>query len=266
MSDPAATYDDGGGDVDVAQRDRATTTTSGPANEAVETTPTTNAPTPDGSDPDDAAEPTATTSPPSTASASPETPATTTPPATDTPGTPPGTYVYDISGTANGEDVSGTSTLEVAPVDAEGRQTHVQSAPDGETTTVYRHAPEGTYLESLEIESDQGSFRLEATSPYLLLPADAAPGTKTSGTLRGEDLTAEVEFTVVDIGPETSTATLHVDLSGKIQGFDVEGTMDSTIVARTSDQLAIEIDAESDIVVGGGVFRVRSDTRSVLRR
>ncbi len=227
----AATHDDDS--VDVAQQDATTTTTE----VAVEDAGTTSSPTTEPATPDP-----------------------------DAPGTTPGTYIYDTTGTANGEDVSGTTTLEVEPVAADGRQTHVQTAPDGKTTTIYRHAPEGTYLESLEVESDQGSFRLEATAPYLLLPADAGPGTTTTGTLKGEDLTADVEFTVVEVGSETSKAALHVDLSGKIQGFDVEGTMDSTIVARTSDQLALEIDAESDIEVGGGVFRVRSDTRSVLRR
>ena len=261
----AATHDDDS--VDVAQRDSTTTTTETSTTD-LESTTSTAPETTDAADPDAAPVETTTTAPPATAPPSTDDPATTQPPAPDpdAPGTTPGTYVYDTTGTANGEDISGTTTLEVAPVAADGRQTHVQSGPDGKTTTIYRHAAEGTYLESLEIESEQGSFRLDATAPYLLLPADAGPGTTTSGTLKGEDLTADVEFTVVEVGPETSTATLHVDLSGKIQGFEVEGTMDSTIVARTSDQLALEIDAESDIEVGGGVFRVRSDTRSVLRR
>lgn len=260
----AATHDDDS--LDVAQRDSNTTTTE--TSKTDPDSPTSTAP--ETSDPAqaDGAPAETTTTPPSSAPAPTDAPATTQPPAPDpdAPGTTPGTYVYDTTGTANGEDVSGTSTLEVAPVGADGRQTHVQTGPDGKTTTIYRHAPEGTYLESLEVESDQGSFRLEATTPYLLLPADAGPGTKTTGTLKGEDLTADVEFTVVEVGAETSKATLHVDLSGKVQGFDIEGTMDSTIVARTSDQLALEIDAESDIEVGGGVFRIRSDTRSVLRR
>lgn len=261
----AATHDDDS--VDVAQQDATTTTTEVAVEDAGVTTSTTTEATDDGTTTTGVDE-SATTAPPPTAPATTAAPAATEPaaPDPDAPGTTPGTYIYDTTGTANGEDVSGTTTLEVEPVADDGRQTHVQTAPDGKTTTIYRHAPEGTYLESLEIESDQGSFRLEATAPYLLLPADAGPGTTTTGTLKGEDLTADVEFTVVEVGSETSKAALHVDLSGKIQGFDVEGTMDSTIVARTSDQLALEIDAESDIEVGGGVFRVRSDTRSVLRR
>lgn len=261
----AATHDDDS--LDVAQRDATTTTTETSTTDA-ESSSSTAPDAAESTESDDAPAETTTTAPPSSAPAPTDAPATTQPqaPDPDAPGTTPGTYVYDTTGTANGEDVSGTSTLEVAPVAADGRQTHVQTAPDGKTTTIYRHAPEGTYLESLEVESDQGSFRLEASAPYLLLPADAGPGTKTTGTLKGEDLTADVEFTVVEVGAETSKATLHVDLSGKVQGFDIEGTMDSTIVARTSDQLALEIDAESDIEVGGGVFRIRSDTRSVLRR
>lgn len=262
----AATYEDDS--VDVAQRDATTTTTESDADDGAATTST----TAEATDPDvsttDPGETTTTAPPPSTTPTT-AVPATTGPPAApdpDAPGTTPGTYVYDTTGTANGEDISGTSTLEVGAVGADGRQTHVQTAPDGKTTTIYRYAAEGTYLESMEIESDQGSFRLEATAPYLFLPSDAGPGTTTNGTLKGEDLTAEVEFTLVEVGAEQSKAALHVDLSGKIQGFDVEGTMDSTIVARTSDQLALEIDAKSDIEVGGGVFRVRSDTRSVLRR
>lgn len=209
-----------------------------------------------------------------------DTTASTTPPATTVPttapvsatsaaspiGTTPGTYIYDVSGTANGEDVSGTSTLEVGIAGADGRQTHVQTAPDGKTTTVYRHAPEGSYLESLAIESDQGSFTLTATSPFLLVPAGAGAGTTTSGTMKGDDLTAEVTFTFGSVDGDTSKASLHVDLSGKVQGFDVDGTMDSAIVARTSDRLPLEVDATSDVTIGGGVFRIRSDTRAVLRR
>ena len=199
--------------------------------------------------------------------ASPNAP-TTAPPTTDPEpsiGTAPGTYTYDTTGTANGDDVSGTSTLEVGAVGGDGRQTQVMSAPDGKTTTVYRHAAEGTYLESLALESDDGSFTLEATEPFLVIPADAAAGTETKGRLKGDDLVADVTFTMIDVKPETTTAELHVDLSGKIQGFDVEGTMDSRIVAR-ADQLPLETDAKSDIVVGGGLFRIKSDTRSVLRR
>ncbi len=213
---------------------------------------------------DDARDTTATSAPPATTA-----PDTTSPHATASAasavGTTPGSYIYDVSGTANGEDVSGTSTLEVGPVGADRRQAHVQTAPDGKTTTIYRHANEGSYLESLEIESDQGSFTLTATSPYLLVPADAGAGTTTRGTMKGDDLTAAVAFTLVSVDGDTSKATLHVDLSGKVQGFEVEGTMDSTIVARTADRLPLEVDATSDITVGGGVFRIRSDTRAVLR-
>lgn len=210
-----------------------------------------------------------TTAPPATTGPAPTAP-TTAPPTTEpTPsvGTTPGTYTYDTTGTANGEDVSGTSTLEVPKVDADGRQAQVMTAPDGKTTTVYRHADEGTFLESLSVESDQGSFSMKATSPFLLIPAGASIGTKTTGRLQGDGLTADVTFTITDSGAETTTATLHVDLSGQIQGFDVEGTMDSTIVARASDQLPIDTRAKSDITAGNPPLgaRITSDTRSVLR-
>ncbi|WP_436792808.1 hypothetical protein [Actinospongicola halichondriae] len=245
--------DDASGTTTTRDLDQSSTSTPDGAGDVSETTDTA---------PLTTAAP-ATSSPPS----SPPTSSTTTPVAEeDARGTAPGSYVYDTTGTANGEDVSGTSTLEVSPVGDDGRQTHVQSAPDGTTTTIYRHADEGTFLESLAVESDEGSFTLEATSPFLLVPADATVGTKTTGTLRGDDITADVTFAITAIDSATTTAMLDVDLRGKIRGFDVEGTMQSAIVARRPDQLPIEVDATSDVVVGGGLFRIESDTHSVLRR
>lgn len=267
----AATYDeanttlsaeDAASDVDTTDSTTSTTVGAG-------TTPATEPPADDdGNDSEDGA--TEDTAPPATTV--PTTAAPTTAPPTTEPaavvGTTPGTYTYDTTGTANGEDVSGTSTLEVPEADADGRQAQVMTAPDGTTTTVYRHADEGTYLESLALESEQGSFTLEAVSPYLVIPADAGTGTKTTGRLQGDGLTADVTFTITDFGAETTTATLHVDLSGKIQGFDVDGTMDSTIIARTSDQLPLDTRAQSDITVGNPPLgaEIQSDTRSVLRR
>ena len=265
----AATYDDAdstlsadGAASELDTVDGTTTTVD------AGTTPATE---PDGAD-DDATDDTTAGTTDAPAPTAPTTAAPTTAPPTTEPapsiGTTPGTYTYDTTGTANGEDVSGTSTLEVPEVDGDGRQAQVMTAPDGKTTTVYRHAAEGTYLESLSVESEQGSFSLEATSPFLLIPADAATGTETKGRLQGEGLTADVTFTITDFGAETTTAELHVDLSGKIQGFDVDGTMDSTVVARTADQLPLDTRAQSDITVGNPPLgaEITSDTRSVLRR
>ncbi len=264
----AVTHDDAASvDLDQAavDRDREATTSSTTAVETTEPTTTADAA---GTDPaTEGDEATDTAAPPSTAA--PE-PAPTTSPAPDPTetviGTTPGRYLYDTTGTANGKDVSGTSTLDVAPAEADGRQTHVQSTPEGTTTSVYRHATEGTFLESLAVEADEGSFTLEATSPYLLVPADAVAGTTTQGVLEGDGVTAAITFTVVEVTDETTTATLDVELSGTIRGFDVEGTMDSTIVARSTDQLPLDTHASTDIVVGGGLFRMQSDTHSVLRR
>lgn len=267
----AATYDDtdttlssdAASDVDTADSTTSTSTGDG-ATPATE--PTTDD---DGTDAEDPA--TEDTAPPATTVPTTSAAPTTAPPTTEPAaivGTTPGTYTYDTTGTANGDDVSGTSTLEVPEADGDGRQTHVMTAPDGTTTTVYRHTDEGTYLESLAVESAQGSFKLKATAPYLVIPADAGAGTKTTGRLQGDGLTADVTFTITDFGAETSTATLHVDLSGKIQGFDVDGTMDSTIVARSSDQLPLDTRAQSDITVGNPPLgaEIQSDTRSVLRQ
>lgn len=201
-----------------------------------------------------------------TASASPTTGA---PTATTTPGrqlgTTPGTYRYDVTGTVDGEDFSGVSTLVVSPVGADGTQTHTQTGDDGDSTTTYRHTTEGTYLLSLRMAGPQGDFELSATSPFLIIPADAGKGTRTTGTLAGEGLTAKVTFTVLEYGTETSTASLLVDLSGKVSGIPVEGEVESTIVARTSDQLPLDTRAETDITAGGGLVSSTASTRSVLR-
>lgn len=266
----AATYDEDTVEVEQASRtdgdvetDDASTTTvdsSVPATaddsdgESESTTTTDSEP----------ADVTTTTAPSSTAP--PSTSATTVPSDDGFRPTTPGRYTYDVTGTVDGERVDGTSTLTVSEVGSDGRQTHVQTAPDGETTTVYRYTSEGRFLESLKLSSDQGEFELKAVSPFLIIPADARSGTETKGTLRGDGLTAKVTFTIVELGSKTSTARLVADISGKVQGFDVDGKMTSDILARTADQLPVETESTSDITAGGGLVQSTSDTRSVLRQ
>lgn len=221
--------------------DAATTTT------AEATTSTTRAPT--------------TTAPPTTTSGPP-----TSEPVPGTTPTTPGTYTYDVDGTVDGEQVSETSTLHVPEPDARGRQAQVQEAPDGTTTTTYRFTAEGTFLEQLHLESDQGTFTLDATEPFLLVPADVRDGTVTEGTLRGDGLTAEITFTMVELGAEESTAELVADISGEASGFQVDGTMESTVTARSSDQLPLVTESTTDISAGGGIVTSTSDLRAVLRR
>lgn len=200
-------------------------------------------------------------------------PATTSPSGSKAPSpTTPGTYTYDTTGTASfgnsTEDIAGTSTLTVSAPDGSGRQVHVEDARrDGEgsvTTTTYRLAPEGVYLESLVLESTvatplgrvDDSRTLTATAPFLLLPAGAGAGTTTTGELAGSGITAKVTFTVESVGA-TSRTRLHAELSG-----EVEGTMTSTIDAR-ADRLPVRNESTSDVTARG--FNLTSHTVSVLR-
>lgn len=182
--------------------------------------------------------------------------------------TSPGNYIYDVTGTVDGEEVNTTSTLKVAEPDGEGRQTQVEEGDNGKTTTVYRFTGEGTYLESNTTEMSGCSFTLTPTSPFLVVPSNAQSGTVTTGQLEGDGLTADVTFTMVEMGAETSTAHVDTTISGEVKCFgftvSVDGTTESTIIARSADQLPLEITAKSQI--DAGPQSTSSDTRSVLRR
>lgn len=279
----AATYDsdDEAGENLAAGEDGATTTTvaGGDAGDSGTPAPSATGEVPDTAAGDEGGGETATTAAPTESTAPPQT----TIPDSQPPGgaqesapTTAGSYVYDVTGTAtvNGEkeNVDRQATLTVSSVDANGRQTQVTDSRDegGEgsvTTTTYRYAPEGVYLESLKLETTvttplgkvNDTRNLVATSPFLLIPADAGPGTKTSGRLAGDGITADIDFTVESIDADRSTAKLVADLSG-----DAEGRQTSTIVARTSDRLPLQTDDTSDVTAMG--FRVQSDTTSVLRQ
>ncbi len=259
--DPAA----GGTADDVPAGDADTTTTSTTAGAGGTSTSTGDAAAGSSSTTTTTAGGATTTAPPSTAA-----PTSTAPPGTPAPrGTTPtaaGTYTYDVSGTVDGEPVNGTSTLEVPAADAEGRQAQLQRGPDGTTTTTYRFTPQGTYLEQLRLESEQGTFTLNATAPFLIVPAGAAPGTVTNGRLQGDGLTADVSFRIVDADPERTTVKLQANLSGKVSGFDVEGTIVSDIIARTADQLPLDTRSVTNLSAGGGIVTITSDIRSVLRQ
>ncbi len=205
-----------------------------------------------------------------TTTAAPATTATTAPAPTGsapfgTTATAAGSYTYDTTGTIDGEPVEETSVLTVPAPDAQGRQAQVLEGPDGRTTTTYRFTTEGTYLEELRIESDQGSFTLRAEGTFLLVPAGAGPGTVTTGRLSGDGLAADVRFEVRAVGAEEATARLDADISGEVSGVQVDGTQTSTITVRSADQLTLVSDSESELSAGG-FFTTTSDLRSVLRR
>lgn len=279
----AATYeDDDGPSEDLAAGDSDdtdgsdNTTTTAPDGDPPGTTP---GEVPDTQTGDEGEDPSVTTAAPAETTAPPQ---TTTPTTQATGGGPDaapttaGTYTYDVTGSSsfNGdtEQIDGTATLTVSSVDANGRQTQVTDSRDenGEgslTTVTYRYAPEGTYLESLKLETTiqtplgkvNDNRLLTATKPFLIIPTGAGPGTETTGRLQGDDITADITFTIQSVEGDRSTAKLVADLTG-----DVEGRQESTIIARTSDRLPLRSDDTSDVTAMG--FRIQSDTTSILRQ
>lgn len=199
----------------------------------------------------------------------------TTSPQTTVPGTTPesgggaapteaGTYRYDTDGTltlgTTTRDLPDVTTLDVGPLDG-GRQVQVRDlrddAGDGTVThTTYRYADEGVYLEQIALEASFSGFgqtsTLNATAPFLLIPADAGAGTSTTGRLEGDGIVADVTFTIRSIDGDRSTIDLVVDLSGEL-----EGRQTSAMVVRTADQLLISEDVDSDVNSGG--LRVQTD-------
>lgn len=212
---------------------------------------------------DDAPSQTTTTAPAQTT--------TTTQPPTTTPvgvtPTAPGTYTYDISGTVDGDRVSGTSRLTVPDPDGNGRQTQTQSGPEGRSATTYRFTPEGTYLESITMSAQGQNMTLSASQPFLVIPAGASPGAQALGRLTGGGLTADITFTMVEVGADRSTAKIEAVISGSVFGCSVRGDMDSTIAARTSDQLPVDTVSRTDVTISNCLFagKASSDTQTVLR-
>lgn len=185
--------------------------------------------------------------------------------------TPAGTYRYDTDGTmtlgTTERKLPPVTTLTVDEVDGEGRQLQVRDMRDENgdgtiTRTTFRLDGEGTYLEQIELESSFSGLGqtavLTATSPFLLVPADAAEGTTTTGRLEGDGIVADITFTIKRAGPETSDTHLLVELSG-----DVEGTQTSDLVVRSSDRLTVSEDVDSDVRSGG--FRVTSRYTATLQ-
>lgn len=229
--------------------------------------------TDDGSTADGAAEPATTTT---TAAPTTTDPTSTTPPpagsaSTSPAPTPAGTYRYDTDGTmtlgTTERKLPPVTSLTVDEVDGEGRQLQVRDMRDENgdgtiTRTTFRLAGEGTYLEQIELESSFSGLGqtavLTATSPFLLVPADAAEGTTTTGRLEGDGIVADITFTIERAGPETSDTHLLVELSG-----EVEGTQTSDLVVRSSDRLTLSEDVDSDVRSGG--FRVTSRYTATLQ-
>lgn len=264
-----ATFTVDGDDSELASADSPTSTTAG---DDVATGDSTSTSEPTDESSTTVADSSSTTEAPATTTTA--APTTTTPTTETIPArtpTAPGTYTYQVTGTAAGKPVNGPSTLTVSQVDAQGRQTHNQNGAEGESTTVYRHAPEGTYLESMTMSAQGQSFTLTATSPFLVIPSDVRAGTVTTGQLQGAGLTADVTFTALEIGPSTSRATIEADISGRVMNAcNVDGTMTNTITARTQDQLPIDTRSVSDLnATPKGLIcpgRITSDTRSVLQQ
>lgn len=185
--------------------------------------------------------------------------------------TPAGTYRYDTDGTmtlgTTERKLPPVTTLTVGEIDGEGRQLQVRDMRDDNgdgtiTRTTFRLAPEGTYLEQIELESSFSGLGqtavLTAAAPFLLVPADAAEGTTTTGRLEGDGIVADITFTLRRVGSETSDTHLLVELSG-----DVEGTQTSDLVVRSSDRLTLSEDVDSDVRSGG--FQVTSQYTATLQ-
>lgn len=286
----AAVYDDDDITLDQADADSTTTTTSlglqpgeSDAADPAATVPG----VPDtATDPAAAGDPAATTVPP----AATDDPATTTAPPATTAQAPqtappppkptasgapspitPGTYQYDTDGTFT----IGTSERKLPPVTSmtaqaptgDSRQVQVRDMRDANgdgtlTTTTFRFASEGVYLEKLVIDVKISGIgqttTLTATKPFLIVPAKATAGTRTNGVLQGDGITAAVTFTVASVGADTSVADIVTDLSG-----EVEGRQTSKITARNADQLIVNEVVNSDVRSGG--IQVKSNYTAKLR-
>lgn len=186
---------------------------------------------------------------------------------------PAGTYEYatDGSSSINGDEkkLPETTTLVAPAAGSDGRQSTTRDLRDGNgdgnvTKTSLRFAPEGVYLERIEstVFLNGGAFSqsttLTPTATFLLVPADAGPGTKTSGQLKGDGITADVVFEVLNVGPETSVSRLVADLSG-----EVEGRQTSELTTRSSDLLTVKEISDSDI--RSGPVRLQSNYTATLR-
>lgn len=216
--------------------------------------------------PDDAvvpAPPSDLTLPPTPAPA----PAPPAPSATNAP-TQPGAYTYAVTGTVGGETVLGASTLSVSGVDGQRRQTHTERTPGGTTITVYRYADDGRYLESVSIATSSGELELVAEEPLLLVPAGARAGTSTTGRLSGQDAVAQVSFTLIELDTERMIHQTVTRLAARVDATClVTGVVSTTTASRSSDQLPLDIRAESDMETSGSescAGRTESRIRSLL--
>lgn len=186
---------------------------------------------------------------------------------------PAGTYEYatDGSSSINGDEkeLPETTTLVAPAAGSDGRQTTTRDLRDANgdgnvTKTSLRFAPEGVYLEGIEstVFLNGGAFSqstsLTPTATFLLVPADAGPGTTTRGQLEGDGITADVTFEVLTVGPETSVSRLVADLSG-----EVEGRQTSELTTRNSDLLTVKEISDSDI--RSGPVRLQSNYTATLR-
>lgn len=186
---------------------------------------------------------------------------------------PPGRYEYATDGTTsiNGDEkrLPETTSMTAPEVGADGRQTTTRDMRDANgdgsvTETTMRFTPDGVYLEGLKstVFLNHGTFNqsttLAPTSPFLLVPADAGPGTKTTGTLTGDGITADITFEILSVEADTARSRLVADLSG-----DVEGRQTSDLTTRLDDLLTLEEVSESD--VRSGPVRVQSNYTATLR-
>ena len=208
------------------------------------------------------------------ASGSPAPRGTTTNAATTAPGMPsaskataPGTYTYDASGTSNGRQSSGTSTLAISAL-ANGKQTSTLHNDQGDTVQDVLVRDAGSYLASLRISSLMGNKEFDFSPAALLLPDPARVGaswtwssTSTDGKTTAEATNKVVRTETLTIGGQkvaTVVLQTHLVLSG-----DYDYTADVTTWVAPALRLPVK-----DHTVGSGSFGVYPfsfDVTDVLR-
>ena len=128
------------------------------------------------------------------------------------------------------------------------------------TRSTFRYADDGVYLERMIIETAISGIgqttTLTSTSPLLLVPAGARTGTRTTGILQSNRITAAITLTISSIADGNVVADLVADLTG-----DVEGRQTTHLTARTSDLMTVAEVVDSDVRSGGIQIRTAYTAR-----
>lgn len=164
--------------------------------------------------------------------------------ATPAPATAPGHYTYDVAGTVTvgspgtPQRADGTATLTVEPADGD-RQRSTLHDDNGDTTEELVVRSTGTYAADLHLATKAFDKDFRPTSPVLLVPSPARPGTSwswsatstdgktqlhaTSQVLRTESVTVEGRQVPTAVIDSTLTLSGDVDFTDELTTWYAAG-------------------------------------------